>query len=65
MKPEVLDGTFALPVTDGSGDNRANLQAAHKLLLEAGYELKGGRLVKGRRAAQLRVPGPDARSRSA
>jgi len=47
VKPEVLDGTYRLPVTDGSGDNRASLQAAHKLLLEAGYEPKGGRLVKG------------------
>jgi peptide/nickel transport system substrate-binding protein len=46
VKPEVLDGSFRLPVTDGSGDNRASLQAAHKLLLEAGYEPKGGRLVK-------------------
>ena len=35
-----------LPVTDGSGDNRANLQAAFQLLTEAGYEPKGGRLVK-------------------
>ena len=47
VKPEVLDGTFQLPVTDGSGDNRANLQAAHKLLTEAGYKLEGDRLVKG------------------
>ena len=46
MKPEVLEGTFNLPATDGSGDNRASLQAAHKLLTEAGYELEGGRLVK-------------------
>jgi peptide/nickel transport system substrate-binding protein len=47
VKPEVLDGTYRLPVTDGSGENRASLQAAHKLLLEAGYEAKGGRMVKG------------------
>ena len=46
VRPEVLDGTFKLPVTDGSGDNRANLQAAFKLLTEAGYKLEGGRLVK-------------------
>jgi len=47
VKPEVLEGSFRLPATDGSGENRASLQAAHKLLTEAGYELKGGRLVKG------------------
>ena len=47
VKPEVLEGTYRLPVTD---DSRANLKAAHKLLLEAGYEIKGGRLMKaGRR----------------
>src|SRR5262245_64193605 len=47
VKPGVLDGTFRFPVTNGSGDNRANLQAAHRLLKETGYELKGGRLIKG------------------
>ena len=47
VKPEVLDGTFRLPVTDGSGDNRANLQAAHRMLSEAGYALNGGKLMKG------------------
>jgi peptide/nickel transport system substrate-binding protein len=47
IKPEVLDGSFNLPVTDGSGENRASLQAAHKLLMEAGWKLEGGRLVKG------------------
>ena len=47
VKPEVLEGTFNLPVTDGSGDNRTSMQAAHKLLMEAGWELKGNRLTKG------------------
>jgi peptide/nickel transport system substrate-binding protein len=46
VKPEVLEGTFRQPVSDGNGNNRVNLQAAHKLLTEAGWELKGGRLVK-------------------
>jgi peptide/nickel transport system substrate-binding protein len=41
-----MAGTNKLPVTDGSGDDRANLRAAHKLLLEAGYEVNGGRLMK-------------------
>jgi peptide/nickel transport system substrate-binding protein len=53
VRPEIMDGTFKLPVTDGSGDNRANLQAAHKLLKEAGYSLEGGRLIKG--GEQLKV----------
>ena len=59
VKPEVLDGTCALPLTDGSGNDRANLRAALELLTEAGYKLEGGRLAQGRRAARHRVPGPD------
>jgi len=47
VKPEVLAGSASLPVGDGSGDSRANLRAASQLLAEAGYEAKGGRLVKG------------------
>ena len=53
VKPEVLDGTYKLPVTDGSGDDRANLRAAHKLLAEAGYEAKGGRMMKGGRPLSI------------
>jgi peptide/nickel transport system substrate-binding protein len=53
VKPEVLDGTHRFPVTDGSGDNRPNLQAAHKLLTGAGYALKGGRLMKGGAALDI------------
>ena len=47
VKPEVLDGSASLPATDGSGDSRVNLRAASQLLAQAGYEPKGGRLVKG------------------
>ena len=41
VKPEVLDGTYRLPDTDGSGDNRANLQAATSCSREAGYRAQG------------------------
>ncbi len=44
--PAALEGTFRLPATSGTGDNRASLQAAHKLLTEAGYVMKDGRLAK-------------------
>jgi len=47
VKPEVLDGTFSLPATDGSGENRASLEAAYKLLTQAGWKLEGGHLIKG------------------
>ncbi len=46
VKPDILDGTFKLPATDGSGDNRANLQAAYRLLTEAGFQSKAGRLLR-------------------
>jgi len=46
VKPEILAGTFNLPATDGSGDNRANLRAAFRLLTAAGYRQKNGRLLR-------------------
>ena len=49
VKPEVLDGTFALPASDATGSNRPNLQAAFQLLTQAGYELKSGRMVRAGR----------------
>jgi peptide/nickel transport system substrate-binding protein len=45
LKPEMLDGTFSLPVSDGSGRNRTNLKAAVDLLGEAGYVQRAGRMV--------------------
>ena len=41
IPPDILDGSFRLPVTDGSGRDRAALRAALTLLSEAGYELDG------------------------
>jgi peptide/nickel transport system substrate-binding protein len=38
---ELLDGSYRLPVSDGSGRDRATLRNALKLLSEAGYELDG------------------------
>jgi peptide/nickel transport system substrate-binding protein len=37
----ILEGSYRLPVTDGSGRDRANLRSALGLLSEAGYELDG------------------------
>jgi peptide/nickel transport system substrate-binding protein len=45
VKPDILDGTYALPVSDGSGRNRENLKAAIALLAEAGYVQDHGRMV--------------------
>jgi peptide/nickel transport system substrate-binding protein len=38
---DILDGSYRLPVTDGSGRDRATLRSALKLLSEAGYDLDG------------------------
>jgi peptide/nickel transport system substrate-binding protein len=38
---DIMDGSYRLPVTDGSGRDRATLRGALKLLSEAGYDLDG------------------------
>lgn len=42
LAPDILDGSYRLPVTDGSGRDRNTLRKALSLLSEAGYELHGG-----------------------
>jgi len=46
LKPEILDGSYRFPSNDGSGDNRANMAQAFKLLSEAGYRLENNTLSK-------------------
>jgi peptide/nickel transport system substrate-binding protein len=41
IRPDILDGSYRLPVTDGSGRDRTTLRSALKLLSEAGYDLDG------------------------
>ena len=41
IPPDILDGSYRLPVTDGSGRDRTTLRSALKLLSDAGYELDG------------------------
>lgn len=45
IDPDVMDGTYAPPVTDGSGSDRKVLQAAAKAFQEAGYRFEGRSLV--------------------
>jgi peptide/nickel transport system substrate-binding protein len=45
VRPDIMDGTWAPPVTDGSGHDRAGLRRAFALFSAAGYELKGTALV--------------------
>ncbi len=44
VKPEVLDGTWRFPVSDGSGHNRENLSRGIALLKEAGFSLNRGKM---------------------
>ncbi|NOT70571.1 MAG: ABC transporter substrate-binding protein [Hyphomicrobium sp.] len=53
VREEFFDGTFAFPVSDGSGQNRANQKVAFELLKQAGYVLRGGRLVHEQTAQPL------------
>ena len=41
IPPDILDGSYRLPVTDGSGRDRTNLREALNLLSQAGYDLDG------------------------
>jgi peptide/nickel transport system substrate-binding protein len=41
MPPDILDGTYRLPVSDASGRDRAALRSALALLSQAGYDLDG------------------------
>src|SRR6266436_2749884 len=41
MPPGILDGSYRLPVSDGSGRDRTTLRSALTLLSDAGYDLDG------------------------
>lgn len=45
ISPELLAGTYAMPVSDGSGADRTILRQAVKLLGEAGYAIKNGKMT--------------------
>ncbi len=45
VRADVMAGTWAPPVTDGSGSDRVGLRRAFELFAKAGYELKGTKLT--------------------
>ena len=51
VRPDVLDGTWSPPVTDGSGHDRAVLRQALSLFAAAGYELSGT-VLRNRQSGQ-------------
>ena len=53
VKPEIMAGRFQFPSTSGSGRNRKNQSEAFRLLKEAGYVLKSGKLVDAKTGRQL------------
>ena len=67
VRPDVLDGTWSPPVTDGSGRDRATLRRALGLLEAAGFELKGHDAARSRQrtAVHVRNHGDQPRRRTA
>jgi peptide/nickel transport system substrate-binding protein len=45
VRADIMDGSWSPPVTDGSGRDREGLRRAFALFAQAGYALKGTRLV--------------------
>jgi peptide/nickel transport system substrate-binding protein len=45
VRADIMAGTWAPPVTDGSGSDRVGLRRAFELFAEAGYELQGTKLT--------------------
>lgn len=45
LDPAILAGTYAMPVSDGSGTDRKILRQSVTLLAKAGYSIKGGKMV--------------------
>ena len=45
VRPDIMEGAWSPPVTDGSGRDRAGLHKAFALFAQAGYVLKGTQLV--------------------
>ncbi len=50
---DVMDGTWAPPVSDGSGNDRTQLRTAVDLLKDAGYELRGNTMVNAKSGEPL------------
>jgi peptide/nickel transport system substrate-binding protein len=53
VKPAIMEGSYRFPTTDGSGRGRENQEHAFRLLQDAGYELRSGKLVNRDSGRQL------------
>ncbi|MCP5080485.1 MAG: ABC transporter substrate-binding protein [Alphaproteobacteria bacterium] len=53
VSPQIMAGTYAMPISDGRGRNRKNRRMAQKLFSAAGYEIKAGKLAHTRTGEPL------------
>jgi microcin C transport system substrate-binding protein len=53
LAPAVFEAAYLPPVTDGSGENRANLKAARDLLIAAGWTPGADRLLRNAKGETL------------
>lgn len=53
VRADVMDGTYAPPVSDGSGQDRAMIRKGVELLQAAGYEIKDRKLVNSQTGEPL------------
>lgn len=54
LSKNILNGTYRLPKTDGSGRNRSNMRKALRLLKAAGYTLKDGKMLNAKTGQPLK-----------
>ncbi|MDE2384241.1 MAG: ABC transporter substrate-binding protein [Alphaproteobacteria bacterium] len=62
LRPDMLDGSYKLPVTDGSGHDRKVLHKAVDLLASAGWKIGDNGLVNDKGegfAFTITIPGPE------
>ncbi len=55
VPPEVFTSAYTAPTTDGSGNIRTNLRTAIRLLREAGWVVRDGRLVHGKTGDPMEI----------
>jgi microcin C transport system substrate-binding protein len=55
VPPEVFTKPFKLPVDNTPQEERANLRHAFELLKQAGWEMRGGKLVNGKTGQPFRI----------
>lgn len=53
VRPEIMARGYDAPASDGSGQNRTNRARALELLREAGYEVRGGKVMRAADGMQL------------